>query len=131
MELFEQRDEVIYDGVCVARMRLVLPDMEGCAGDFYRELADKASGWFKSKLSVIATEDYRRCSDERKRWRYPPAAFYIKSSVAEDEHKYICRLEVIASRSSGEFRRRTRRQVWCKKYGRMTANFGNRQKRHS
>ena len=120
MELFEIRDEIIHDGVCVARMRLLLPDMDGNGGRFYHKLAEKASGWFTDTFSHWAISDYELCDDERKKWRYDPAVFYIKSDVGERADKYICHLEAICKRQGKGANRRTRIHVWCKRHGRMT-----------
>ncbi len=108
--------EIIHDGVCVARMTLSLPELQKSEmEEFYREIGQKCTEWFESRVAGAAIEEYEGSDDERKRWRWRPTVFRINSSVSANDNlneKMTLTLDVTLSRQGRIIRRIKRTHVW-------------------
>ena len=61
------------DRVCTLTLTVSMPDdLTDAEAAFYTPLADEFERTVKHRLSHLAEDAYRECTDRRKRWRYTP-----------------------------------------------------------
>lgn len=92
----------LHDGVCVAKMILIMPDAdETRMGVFYRSLADESTKWFEEKLIPEAVGKYESSDDERKKWRWRPDVFCINCRCTDKDNIRTCFLDITLSDANG------------------------------
>lgn len=104
---------VEHDGVCVAKMNLIMPDFgdDSRMGRFYLTLTEECMKWFEEKCIPSAIEKYENSDDDRKRWRWTPTVFCINCVIADKDNQRRCILDVSLTDGSSSLKTQ-RTQSW-------------------